>query len=151
MPQQIIIFFSLIFSCFYFVLGSESVRREELSRKMFKFFRYFFPVLFYFRILIRIYQQESYNRIHNNDALVNRHRCNIQCNRMAKKCCPIFTKISPVLYQCTWNSNPLEFLWNIFCFKDRAFSLVFAFFNSAQKYFMYRSIPLCTFQFRLVF
>ena len=27
-----------------------------------------------------------------------------------KKYCPIFTKFSPVLYGCTWNSNPLEFL-----------------------------------------
>ena len=23
--------------------------------------------------------------------------------------CPIFTKILPVLYRCTWNSNPLKF------------------------------------------
>ena len=33
-----------------------------------------------------------------------------------KKYSPIFAKISPVLFRCTWNSNPLEFLRKLFFF-----------------------------------
>ena len=53
-----------------------------------------------------------------------------------KKESPIFAKISPVLYRCTWNSNPLEFLQNLFSFQRYGILFSFRFFNSAQTYYI---------------
>ena len=45
-----------------------------------------------------------------------------------KKYSPIFAEISPVLYRSTWNSNPLEFLQNLFSFQRYGILFNFCFF-----------------------
>ena len=63
--------------------------------------------------------------------------------RPEKKNSPIFAKISPVLNGCAWNSNPLDFLRTLFCFKDTAFYLGLIFLT-VHKQIIFNLCHFCT-------